>query len=67
MRNRRNQYRECPYCHDLLDPGEHCDCQERAEENESPAVSTNTTRPIAISYRNSILTQNAGKIKGVSV
>lgn len=64
MRTRRNQYRECPYCHDLLDPEERCDCRERSEESESPAVSANTTRPTTISYRDSILTQNAGKIKG---
>lgn len=34
MKKRRNQYRECPYCHDLLDPGEHCDCREREEKEK---------------------------------
>lgn len=27
-------YRECPYCHAHLDPGERCDCQDEAQEDE---------------------------------
>lgn len=32
MRNR--YYTSCPYCNANLDPGERCDCRERAERSK---------------------------------
>ena len=29
------KYRTCPYCGSNLDPGEHCDCQDKKEAQEA--------------------------------
>ncbi len=41
------QYRICPYCGCTLDPGEHCDCRERAEREaaqEAAQLAADLTR-----------------------
>lgn len=35
MRSKQTYYRTCPYCGDLLDPGEHCECLVQARERET--------------------------------
>ena len=33
-------FRECPFCHSNLDPGERCDCEDKREEKEKKILAS---------------------------
>lgn len=39
-------YRECPYCHCNLDPGEICDCKVKVKEEDRPHRPMFAPRPM---------------------